>query len=181
MFLLHEPESSTMPSRSSAEADMPANTGEDYEDELIWLLSQLEFKRQGLEALRANGRISSMLEQATQLIDLVIAFADEKCAFAVGREFDEATTRNREFRASVDTLRERFADAKGTGSAQPDAALQALLKRCFAAFHDSIFGYFTMFAGRFPTSRSATPWVEAAASFVVDLKKFSREPSVQRS
>ena len=180
MILLHEPESPAFAERHPVEADAVASTGEDYEDGLIWLLSRLEHKRRGLESLRTSGRLSSMLEQATELVDLVIAFAEEHCAFSVGRDKDEATTRIRDFRSSQAAIRERLPIAD-SGSAQLDAGLQTLVKRCFASLQDAIVAYFTIFTSRFPTSRAALGWVEAAASFIVELKKLTKEPMFQHS
>lgn len=176
MILLQGPESRSLSSRPNGAAEATFGVGENFEDELIWLLSRLEHMRSRLETLRINGRLKPLLDLSAEFVDLVVAFSDEHCAFAVGRDVDEAAARVKDFRLSFTTLCERLESTNENGTTLPDPAIQSQFKRCFAAIQDGTVAFFTVFVGRFSTSRAALPWVEAAASFIVELKKLTRDP-----
>jgi len=175
MLLVHEAESRALTNRGKAAVDNKVDCADDYEVALIWLLSRLEHKRQAIVATRADVRVDVMLDLALECVDLVVGFAKENCSFAVGRDMDEAARQIRDFEASQVALRVRLQN-NSNGNPPTDDAFQSLAKRCFSALHEGTAAYFTVFTGRFATSRAALPWVEAAASYIVDLKKLAREP-----
>jgi hypothetical protein len=136
----------------------------DFEDELVALLGELEFLREGMVAARDAKKVPQSLSLAAEFMKQVAEFSDRNCAFTTNREIDEATRLAKDFRSGLAVLRE-----KGQFEA-------AAVRRCFAALQDAVANYFVVFTDRFPSSRAARRWVEVAATFLVELKHFTRDP-----
>lgn len=136
----------------------------DFEDELVALLGELEYLREGMESARAAKKVPQTLASAAEFMNLVTEFSDRNCAFTTNREIDEASRCANDFRWGLAALREK------------EHFDPAAVRRSFAAFHEAIANYFVVFTDRFPSSRSARPWVEVAATFLVELKRFTRDP-----
>lgn len=136
----------------------------DFEDELVALLGELEFLREGMVAARDAKKVPQTLTLAAEFLRQVSEFSDRNCAFTTNREIDEATRLAKDFRSGLAVQRER-------GQFEP-----AGVRRSFAAFQEAVANYFVVLTDRFPSSRSARRWVEVAATFLVELKHFTREP-----
>jgi hypothetical protein len=136
----------------------------DFEDELVALLGELDYLRERMDAARTAKKVPQTLTLAAEFMTQVAEFSDRNCAFTSNREIDEATRFAKEFRSGLAVLREKE-------HFDPSA-----VRRCFASFHEAVVNYFIVFTDRFPSSRSARPWVDVAATFLVELKRFTRDP-----
>jgi len=136
----------------------------DFEDELVALLCEVDYLREGMEAARMAKKVPQTLALAAEFMNQVSEFSDRNCAFTTNREIDEATRFTKEFRSFLAVLREKE-------HFDPSA-----VRRCFASFYEAIVNYFIVFTDRFPSSRSARPWVDVAATFLVELKRITRDP-----
>jgi hypothetical protein len=163
MLALNQPSSwSTLEIRLDAQDEPESDP--DFEDELIALLGELEFLREAMVAAREAKKAPQTLALAAEFMKQLSEFSDRNCTFTTNREIDEASRHAKDFRSGLAVLRE-----KGQFEA-------SMMRRCFSAFQDAAANYFVVFTDRFPSSRSARSWVEVAATFLVELKYFTREP-----
>jgi hypothetical protein len=96
---------------------------------------------------------------------------------------DDAATRGADFSAALAPLRGHYQGAgirsllgSGGRSGTDATVTPTLARRCFTALHEAVFAYFVVFTSRFSTSRAARQWVEVAAMFAVELKRFAQDP-----
>jgi hypothetical protein len=154
-----------------------------YENELVCLLGRMEQMRDGLAMAREGRRTAQAFAFANDLMEQVIAFADNFCANRCSEELNDAVMRVSEFYGVLKPLRDLSLGSNvrsllGMGNRSNVAAepQQAKVRLCFNALYAAVFAYFVAFTNRFPTSRAARPWVEVAATFVVDFKRTLRDP-----
>lgn len=163
MLALNQPSSwSSLEIRAEAVDDPDLDP--DFEDELIALLGELDYLREGMVAARSAKNVPQTLALAAEFMKQVSEFSDRNCTFTTNREIDEAARLAKDFRSGLAVLREK-------GQFEPSA-----VRRCFAALQDAVANYFIVFTDRFPSSRAARPWVEVAATFLVELKYLTRDP-----
>lgn len=157
-----------LPSATSIHIDEPEP---DLEDELITLLGELEMLREGMVGARNARWTSQLLNLGEKLIDLVAAFTEKRCPFVVSRDREEATARTSEFHTAVAKLRVEMAESSSTAKSELATVGQSL-----SMLVEAMTGYFAVFTNRFPTSRAARPWVEAAATFLAEFRQLCRSP-----
>jgi hypothetical protein len=154
-----------------------------YEHELVCLLGRLEQMRDGLATARDEQRPSTSLTLAHDLMEQVIAFADKYCAHGSSSELNDAIMRVSEFYGVLKPLRDQMHGSGvrsllgmgGRSTVLPEVH-KAMTRRCFTSLYEAVFAYFIVFANRFPTSRAVRPWVEVAATFVVEFKRALQDP-----
>jgi hypothetical protein len=134
-----------------------------YEDSLIALLARLEFIREAM----TESRPTKAIGLANDLIAEVIAFADRWPGASDRASHLGADEKVGEFFAAIGTLRGPGNGTKLIGNVTSSPAY----RQCFSSIFEAVKIYFEVYTDRYPNSRMARPWVEAAASFVVDLKR----------
>src|SRR5262245_16253704 len=128
MLALNQPSSwSSLEIRADV-ADEP-ELDPDYEDELVALLGELDYLREGMVASRAAKKLLQTLSLAAEFMKQVSEFSDRNCAFTTNREIDEANRLSKDFRSGIAVLREK---------GQFDATA---VRRCFAALQDAVHNY----------------------------------------
>ena len=171
MLMLHGPGTPLRPQPAAAGPDVDSDEADALdadrlEDELFGLLVHLEHLREGAAAAGPD-RPALVLVLIGEVMDRVSAFADAHCPLGPGPEGTEAHARLTDFQAAWRTLEDQVKDPR----ARPPTG------RCVAALYDAVFAHFVVFTSRFPTSRSASRWVEVAATFVTELKRTLRDPT----
>lgn len=158
----------TIPQRPRNESHFVPVDAHEWQLVLIGFLARLEAIRIDLESRRLNTDVALIIEAAESLVlsadDLQrqTVFADESHS-AQGDAIGKAG----EFYATVGTLRRNVLKGQYRTSV---AARTMALRECLTAAIDALHTYFILFTEHYPSSQAARGWVDAASTFLVELK-----------
>jgi hypothetical protein len=149
-----------------------------WQADLLDLLAGLEHLRGGLAGRRLSADGAAVLGVFEQMLQQTEALAGRtRFADDAGDAQTEAVGRAGAFLTALAGLRpaSRGLVASVLGGRSRGPLPAAAVRECANAGFEAVNAYFALFTDRFQSSRAARGWVDAASSFLADLKSDVRD------
>jgi hypothetical protein len=158
---------------------MAGRLDSDLENELVQMLSGLEYIRANLEEQHMHKRPVHALETLTTLVNQVVAFANNRLdASAYRADLASTLAKAGDFFTSAQQAREQFG---GSGlkswfglfsrSATSRGERRQLFHTAVQGVPEVLEGYFVLFMALFQTPAAVQAWTETYGVFLADLRR----------